>query len=108
MGARDTLRLEAGLCLYGNDIDETTTPIEASLTWTVGKSRRDPAYPIRFPGWDRIINEIANDNVSRKRVGLLVQVILHLCVYVISLFHLGFFRVNVLLHIPQMFSMPTV
>jgi aminomethyltransferase len=38
LGARDSLRLEAGLCLYGNDIDETTTPVEAGLTWTIGKS----------------------------------------------------------------------
>lgn len=39
LGARDSLRLEAGLCLYGNDIDETTTPVEASLVWTIGASR---------------------------------------------------------------------
>lgn len=38
LGARDSLRLEAGLCLYGNDIDETTTPIEATLAWTIGKT----------------------------------------------------------------------
>lgn len=37
LGARDSLRLEAGLCLYGNDIDETTTPCEAALVWTIGK-----------------------------------------------------------------------
>ena len=37
LGARDTLRLEAGLCLYGNDIDETTTPVEATLLWTIGE-----------------------------------------------------------------------
>lgn len=37
LGARDSLRLEAGLCLYGNDIDESTTPVEAMLTWTIGK-----------------------------------------------------------------------
>ena len=38
LGARDSLRLEAGLCLYGNDIDETTTPVEAGLAWTIGES----------------------------------------------------------------------
>ena len=38
LGARDSLRLEAGLCLYGNDIDETTTPVEATLAWTIGES----------------------------------------------------------------------
>ena len=52
LGARDSLRLEAGLCLYGNDIDELTTPVEAGLTWTIGKRRRAAwdfpgAVPIR-------------------------------------------------------------
>src|SRR5258708_35602713 len=40
LGARDSLRLEAGLCLYGADLDETTTPVEAALDWTIGKARR--------------------------------------------------------------------
>jgi len=66
LGARDSLRLEAGLCLYGHDIDETTTPIEAGLTWTVGKRRREER---NFPGADVIVGQIA-DGVARKRVGL--------------------------------------
>lgn len=72
LGARDTLRLEAGLCLYGNDIDTTTSPAEASLIWTVAKARRRPDHPNKFPGWDRIMREINTKDVSRKRVGLLV------------------------------------
>ena len=47
LGARDSLRLEAGLCLYGNDIDETTSPVEATLAWTIGKRRRTA---MDFPG----------------------------------------------------------
>ena len=47
LGARDSLRLEAGLCLYGNDIDENTTPVEATLAWTIGKRRR---AALDFPG----------------------------------------------------------
>ena len=66
LGARDSLRLEAGLCLYGNDIDETTTPVEAALTWTVGKRRRAEGG---FPGWNVIMGQI-NDGAQRKRVGL--------------------------------------
>merc|ERR1719220_223412 len=54
LGARDALRLEAGLCLYGHDLDEDITPVEASLTWVVGKARRvDNANP--FPGRERIL-----------------------------------------------------
>jgi aminomethyltransferase len=67
LGARDTLRLEAGLCLYGNDIDETTTPVEAALSWTIAKSRRGDGG---FPGAGIILEQLAN-GVARKRVGLL-------------------------------------
>lgn len=66
LGARDTLRLEAGLCLYGNDIDETTTPIEAGLTWTIGKRRREQC---NFPGAIKILQQI-RDKPSKRRVGL--------------------------------------
>ncbi|XP_026863396.1 aminomethyltransferase, mitochondrial isoform X1 [Electrophorus electricus] len=67
LGARDSLRLEAGLCLYGNDIDETTTPVEASLVWTIGKRRRQARD---FPGADIIIPQI-KAKTQRKRVGLI-------------------------------------
>ncbi|HSM18948.1 MAG TPA: glycine cleavage system aminomethyltransferase GcvT [Hyphomicrobiales bacterium] len=67
LGARDSLRLEAGLCLYGNDIDETTSPVEANLSWSIGKRRREEGG---FPGQDRILKELA-DGPSRLRVGIL-------------------------------------
>uniref|UniRef100_A0A8B9KR66 Aminomethyltransferase, mitochondrial n=1 Tax=Astyanax mexicanus TaxID=7994 RepID=A0A8B9KR66_ASTMX len=67
LGSRDSLRLEAGLCLYGNDIDETTTPVEAALVWTIGKRRRQVRD---FPGADIIIPQI-KAKTQRKRVGLI-------------------------------------
>ncbi|MCP5366508.1 MAG: glycine cleavage system aminomethyltransferase GcvT [Hyphomicrobiales bacterium] len=66
LGARDSLRLEAGLCLYGSDIDTTTTPIEAGLTWTIGQRRRAEGG---FPGAEVILGQIAA-GVARRRVGL--------------------------------------
>jgi aminomethyltransferase len=63
LGARDTLRLEAGLCLYGHDIDAATDPAEAGLMWSIGKNRREAAD---FPGADRILNAPP----QRRRVGL--------------------------------------
>lgn len=66
LGARDSLRLEAGLCLYGHDLDETISPIEAGLAWTIQKCRRERAD---FPGANRILGEIAN-KPSRKRIGI--------------------------------------
>ncbi|MGK9236382.1 glycine cleavage system aminomethyltransferase GcvT [Inquilinus limosus] len=66
LGARDSLRLEAGLCLYGHDIDTTTTPVEAGLAWTIGKRRRAEGG---FPGADRILKQLA-EGPARKRVGL--------------------------------------
>ncbi|MBV2184225.1 MAG: glycine cleavage system aminomethyltransferase GcvT [Rhizobium sp.] len=70
LGARDSLRLEAGLCLYGNDIDTTTSPIEAGLEWAIQKTRRTGgARAGGFPGADRILAELEN-GTSRRRVGL--------------------------------------
>ncbi len=66
LGARDSLRLEAGFCLYGNDIDETTTPVEAALSWAIGKRRRAEGG---FPGAAVIARQLA-EGVERKRVGL--------------------------------------
>ncbi len=66
LGARDSLRLEAGLCLYGHDIDDATTPIEASLTWTIAKNRRDAPT---FPGGAKIVSQIT-EGAAKKRVGL--------------------------------------
>jgi len=73
LGARDSLRLEAGLCLYGLDLDETTTPIEAALEWTVAKERRTgAARGGGFPGAEIILRQLA-DGVARRRVGLLPE-----------------------------------
>ncbi len=69
LGARDSLRLEAGLCLYGHDIDTETTPVEAGLSWVIGKRRREAGD---FPGAGVILKQIAA-GPSRKRVGLLPE-----------------------------------
>jgi aminomethyltransferase len=66
LGARDSLRLEAGLCLYGHDIDETTSPVEAGLTWSIAKRRREEGG---FIGAARVQKELAQ-GVGRKRVGI--------------------------------------
>lgn len=66
LGARDSLRLEAGLCLYGHDIDRTTTPIEAGLAWSISKRRRAEGG---FPGAGRILEELAK-GTARRRVGI--------------------------------------
>ncbi|KGK14427.1 glycine cleavage system protein T [Vibrio navarrensis] len=71
LGARDSLRLECGLCLYGHDLDETTTPVEASLLWGIQKVRRTGGEREGgFPGADIILKQIESKDVSRKRVGL--------------------------------------
>ena len=72
LGARDSLRLEAGLCLYGHDLDTTTTPVEASLTWAMQKVRRTGGERAGgFPGAGVILGQLDNPAaVKRKRVGL--------------------------------------
>ncbi|KAF3017410.1 Aminomethyltransferase, mitochondrial [Neopestalotiopsis sp. 37M] len=75
LGARDSLRLEAGMCLYGHDLDDTTTPVEAGLSWVIGKDRRSPGT---FHGSEVIVPQLTpkskgGSGVSRRRVGLVVE-----------------------------------
>ena len=72
LGARNSLRLEAGLCLYGNDIDTGTTPIEAGLNWAIQKVRRTGGDRAGgFPGAAQVLAQLDNPaNLARKRVGL--------------------------------------
>ncbi len=73
LGARDSLRLEGGLCLYGHDIDTATSPVEAGLTWAIQKIRRNGGERAGgFPGADRILREF-DEGASQKRVGLLPE-----------------------------------
>jgi aminomethyltransferase len=73
LGARDSLRLEAGLCLYGHDMDSDTSPIEASLLWAISKTRRaEGSRAGGFPGAEAIFAQ-HREGVMRKRVGLLPQ-----------------------------------
>ena len=73
LGARDSLRLEAGLCLYGHDIDAQTNPVEGALTWAMQKVRREGGDRAGgFPGAD-VVQAALTDGVSRKRVGLLPE-----------------------------------
>jgi aminomethyltransferase len=69
LGARDSLRLEAGLCLYGNDMDDRTTPVEAALSWTIPKSRRESGG---FLG-DEVILKQLKQGAVRRRVGFILQ-----------------------------------
>jgi len=69
LGARDSLRLEAGLCLYGHELDETISPVEAGLAWTIAPRRRQARD---FPGHRRILREL-EEGPSRQRVGLRVE-----------------------------------
>ena len=73
LGARNSLRLEAGLCLYGNDIDTTTTPVEAALNWAMQKVRRTGGERVGgFPGAARVLAQLdGTEALARKRVGLI-------------------------------------
>ena len=73
LGARDSLRLEAGLCLYGHDIDEETTPVEASLTWAIQKARRTNGERANGFLGDKIITQQLDMGTYKKRVGFLPQ-----------------------------------
>ncbi|KAJ4380456.1 Aminomethyltransferase, mitochondrial [Didymella sp. IMI 355093] len=74
LGARDTLRLEAGMCLYGHDLDDTTTPVEAALSWIIGKDRRAKGG---FHGDSVILQQLKKKSegggVSRRRIGLIIE-----------------------------------
>jgi aminomethyltransferase len=74
LGARDTLRLEAGMCLYGHDLDDTTTPVEGALSWIIGKDRRAKGG---FHGDSIILQQLKKKSegggVSRRRIGLVVE-----------------------------------
>ena len=74
LGARDTLRLEAGMCLYGHDLDDNTTPVEAGLSWIIGKDRRAKGG---FHGDSVILQQLKKKSegggVSRRRIGLIVE-----------------------------------
>lgn len=70
LAARDSLRLEAGMCLYGNELTEDITPIEASLAWLIPKSRREPATAT-FNGASKILEQLNNKGlVTRRRIGV--------------------------------------
>ncbi|QNI02963.1 glycine cleavage system aminomethyltransferase GcvT [Halomonas sp. SH5A2] len=74
LGARDSLRLEAGLCLYGHDMDNTTTPVEAGLIWAISKPRRHGGERAGgFPGADLILHQVDAKDHTRKRVGLVAE-----------------------------------
>lgn len=70
LGARDSLRLEAGLCLYGHDLDSTITPVEGTLLWTISKRRRAEGG---FIGFDVINKQIKEKSSTKKRVGLTIK-----------------------------------
>lgn len=69
LGARDSLRLEAGMCLYGQDLDEDTTPVEAGLSWVIGQSRRERGD---FIGAENVLKQLAG-KPPKRRIGLIVE-----------------------------------
>ncbi|SMN20311.1 similar to Saccharomyces cerevisiae YDR019C GCV1 T subunit of the mitochondrial glycine decarboxylase complex, required for the catabolism of glycine to 5,10-methylene-THF [Maudiozyma saulgeensis] len=72
LAARDSLRLEAGMCLYGNELDMTTTPVEANLNWLISKTRRvatDNNSSIQFNGFSTIMDQLNNKSWTRRRIG---------------------------------------
>ncbi|KAJ3929413.1 MAG: aminomethyltransferase [Lentinula lateritia] len=69
LGARDSLRLEAGMCLYGNDLDEDTTPVEAGLSWVIGKERKESGEFIGAEG----VREHLKNGPPRRRVGFIIE-----------------------------------
>ncbi|KAI1345114.1 hypothetical protein F5Y15DRAFT_364885 [Xylariaceae sp. FL0016] len=79
LGARDSLRLEAGMCLYGHDLDDTTTPVEGALSWIIGKDRRgDPQAADAFHGAETILAQLkpkskGGAGVGRRRVGFIIE-----------------------------------
>jgi aminomethyltransferase len=76
LGSRDTLRLEAGFCLYDQELKEDISPIEANLAWCIGRRRREPVSDNNpsFPGYDIIMHQLLNSKeVNRKRCGLIIE-----------------------------------
>ncbi|KAI0482769.1 hypothetical protein GGR56DRAFT_663529 [Xylariaceae sp. FL0804] len=77
LGARDSLRLEAGMCLYGHDLDDTTTPVEGGLAWTIGRDRRGGDHNSSFHGADVVLAQLKPRSKGgpdkRRRVGLVVE-----------------------------------
>lgn len=73
LAARDSLRLEAGLCLYGNELNDYTTPVQAALSWVVSKSRRNISKGVKFNCYDKIIDQINNKTHKSLRVGYKYQ-----------------------------------
>ncbi|GMM58341.1 glycine decarboxylase subunit T [Maudiozyma humilis] len=69
LAARDSLRLEAGMCLYGNELDMTTTPVEANLSWLISKNRRAADVAEPFNGHSKIMDQLNNKTWTRRRVG---------------------------------------